>query len=185
LNEFALPRAVVDFENRSFVAWNPKFLEYTGLTDDELRNSNSEGLLSFGESWFPLAGETDAQKVEYSACVAKRPFGESAAPGFVVRSHDKIGYVMLDVFGSSSAQFEQGQTVGREEERNRINQAFHEEVSSSIIAALFLIQTAKSELEDAGSPQAQIVAKASDILTETTEKIAEVLDEPDEKEAKS
>jgi hypothetical protein len=175
----------MDFERRSFVAWNPKFLQYTGLTEDEIKTSKPEELLSFGESWFSLSSETDAQKVEYSTCAAKRLFGESAGPGFVVRSRDKIGYLMLDVFGSSSARFEQGHAVGREEERSRIIKAFHEEVSSSIMAALFLIQTAKSELKEADSPQAEIVSKASAILTETTEKIADVLSEPDDKEAKS
>ena len=44
-----------------------------------------------------------------------------------------------------------------------------------MIAALFLIETAKSELEEAGLPQAEAVSKASDKLTETTEKIADVL----------
>jgi signal transduction histidine kinase len=86
---------------------------------------------------------------------------------------------MLDVFDSPSAQFEQGRKVGQEEERNRVVQAFHEEVSSSIIAALFLMETAKSELKEAGLPQAQAVSKAWDILTETTEKIADVLRAPD------
>jgi len=46
-----------------------------------------------------------------------------------------------------------------------------------MIAALFLIETAKIELEAAGLPQAEVVAKASDILTETTEKIALVVGE--------
>jgi signal transduction histidine kinase len=82
---------------------------------------------------------------------------------------------MVDVFNSSSVQFEQGRLLGREEELNRINKAFHDEVSSSIVAALFLIETAKGELEQAGLPQAEMVEKASDILTETTEKISEVL----------
>jgi signal transduction histidine kinase len=83
---------------------------------------------------------------------------------------------MLDVFGASSAQFEQGRVFGREEERNRITKTFHDEISSSIVAALFLIESAKTELEQAGLPQAEVVAKASDILTETTEKIAAALD---------
>ena len=48
-----------------------------------------------------------------------------------------------------------------------------------MIAALFLIETAKNKLEEAGSPQAEPVSKASQILTETTEKIAEVLSNPD------
>jgi hypothetical protein len=54
-----------------------------------------------------------------------------------------------------------------------------QEVSSSMIAALFLIETAKSELEDAGLPQAEAVSKASDILAETTEKIGHVIGEAD------
>ena len=174
LNEFALPRAIVDFEARSFVAWNPRFLEHTGFSEDEMKSSKPEELLTFGESWSPLSGESEGQQVEYIACAARRPSGADPAPGFAVRSHSKIGYVMLDVFGPQ-AQFEQGRTTGREEERNRVTLAFHEEVSSSIIAALFLIETARSELEDAGAPQADAVSKASEILTETTEKIADVL----------
>ena len=82
---------------------------------------------------------------------------------------------MLDVSDSTTAQFEQGRIAGREEERNRIIKAYDEEVASSMIAALFLIETAKSELEEAGLPQAETVSKASDKLAETTEKIAEVL----------
>ena len=86
---------------------------------------------------------------------------------------------MLDVFGSPSAQFQEGHTIGREEEHNRIKKAFHDEVSSPMMAALFLIQAAKIELEKAGSPQAEAVSKASDLLTETAERIANVLNEGD------
>ena len=86
---------------------------------------------------------------------------------------------MLDAFDSPAAQFEKGRNAGREEERNRIVRTFHEEVSSSMIAALFLIETAKSELEEAGLPQAEAVSKASGILAETTEKMAHVVEEAD------
>lgn len=177
-----MPRAIVDFERHSFVAWNSKFLEHTGLSEDEIRVSKPEDLLILGDSWFPLQDETEGQRVEYIGCTAKRLFRGDPTQGFVVRSHSKIGYVMLDAFSSPSAQFEQGRNLGQEEERNRIVRAFHEEVSSSIIAALFLIETAKTELEEAGLPQAEAVSKASDILAETTEKIANVLTEPDKNE---
>jgi hypothetical protein len=183
LNEFALPRAIVDFDRHSFVAWNPKFLEHTGLSEDEVRTSKAEELLTFGESWLPLPDERGGQTVEYNACTAKRPDGADPAPGYAVRSHGKIGYVMLDIFDSSSGQFEDGRKAGQVEERDRITKAFHEEVSTSIIAALFLIETAKSELEEAGSPQAEIVAKASDILAEATVKIAQVFGEADRSSA--
>ena len=147
----------MDFERHSFVAWNPRFLEHTGFSEDEMKSSKAEELLTFGESWFPLS-DIKGQTVEYIACAAKRPFGADPAPGFAVRSHGKIGYVMLDIFDSSSAQFEQGRNVGHEEERNRIIKTFQQEVSSSMIAALFLIETAKSELEEAGLPQAEAVS---------------------------
>ena len=177
LNEFALPRAIVDFDRDSFVAWNSKFLEQTGFSEDEMKYSKPEELLDFGESWFPLSEEREGQTVEYIACAARRPFGADPAPGFAVKSQGKIAYLMLDVFDSSSGQFQQGRNIGREEERNRIVKTYHEEVSSSMIAALFLIEKAKSELEDAGLPQAEAVSKASDILAETTEKIAHVIGE--------
>lgn len=175
LDEFALPRAIVNFEQSSFVAWNPKFLEQTGYSQEEIKIIQLEEVLTVGESWSPLPDDTDSQKAEYAGCAVKKSLGEPPVPGFIVRTHSKIGYLMLDVFNSSSVQFEQGRLFGREEELNRINKAFHDEVSSSIVAALFLIETAKGELEQAGLPQAEMVERASDILTETTEKISEVL----------
>jgi hypothetical protein len=177
LNEFALPRAIVDFDRDSFVAWNSKFLQQTGFSEGEMKSSKPEELLVFGESWFPLSEEREGQTVEYTACTARRSFGADPAPGFAVRSQGKIAYLMLDVFDPSSAQFQQGRNIGREEERNRIVKTYHEEVSSSMIAALFLIEKAKSELEEAGLPQAEAVSKASDILAETTEKLAQVIGE--------
>jgi hypothetical protein len=179
LNEFALPRAILDFDHHTFMAWNSRFLEQTGFSENEMKSSTWDELLTLGDSWLPISDDRRGLQAEYVTCHARRPFGGHPAPGFVVRSHGKIGYAMLDVFDSSSAQFEQGRHAGREAERNRIVKAFHEEVSSSIIAALFLIETAKSELEEAGLPQAEAVSKASDILTETTEKIGQIIREAD------
>ena len=163
----------MNFESHAFVAWNPKFLERTGLSDHELRPLKLEEILRLGDSWSPVSGE-DANGVEYVPCVARRLLGEGSLPGFVIRNGSRLGYVMLHDFGAS-AQFEQGKTLALEEERNRIAKAFHDEVSSSMLAALFLIETAKNELEEAGLPQAKVVAQASDILAETAEKIADVV----------
>jgi hypothetical protein len=175
LNEFALARAIVDFERRSFVAWNPKFLEQTGYSEDEIKSAELAELLLLENSWIPLSDNEGEGKVEFISCAVRRLFGADPAPGYVVRTAGKIGYVMLDLSEAPPAQFEKGRLAGREEERNRIIKAYHEEVASSMISALFLIETAKSELEEAELPQAEVVSKASEILTETTEKIAEVL----------
>lgn len=163
----------MNLENHAFIGWNPKFLECTGCSDDELKTIKLEDILTLGESWFPVS-EKEENPAEYIGCTTKRASAENSLRGFVVRNRGRIGYVMLDSFGSS-AEFEQGRTVGREDERNRIAKAFHDEVSSSMLAALFLVEAAKTELEDAGLPQAEIVAKASEILAETTEKIVAVV----------
>jgi PAS domain-containing protein len=55
LNRFALPRAIVNFEQGSFVAWNPKFLEQTGLSEEEIKAVQLEELLTIGGSWLPLS----------------------------------------------------------------------------------------------------------------------------------
>jgi len=89
LNEFALPRAIVDFERHSFVAWNPRILEPYGLFPRRNETSKAEELLTFDASWFPLSDEREGQTVEYIACLARRPFGAGPAPGFAVRSHGK------------------------------------------------------------------------------------------------
>jgi hypothetical protein len=164
LNEFALPRAIVDFERDAFVAWNSKFIEQTGYSEGELQSAKPGELFTLAESWFPLSGAKEGQTVEFISTAAKRAFNADPAPAYVVRSHGKFGYVMLDAFDSPSAQFNQGQAAGRDEERNRIVQAYHEEVSSSMIAALFLIETAKSALQEAELPQTEAVSKASDML---------------------
>jgi hypothetical protein len=178
LSEFALPRAIVDFERSAFVAWNPRFLERTGSSEDEIKSAKPLELLAFDEPWSPLSDENEVEKVEFISCSVRRPFDADPVPGCIVRSQTRIGYVMLDVFASPSRQFDQGRIAGREEERNRIIKAYHEEVSSSMIAALFLVERAKSELEEAGLPQAEAVSKASEKLTETTQKIADVLTNP-------
>jgi hypothetical protein len=175
LNEFALPRAIVDFERDAFVAWNSKFIEQTGYSEDKLKSAKPGELITFSGTWLPLSDEKKGQAVEFISSAAKRAFNGDPAPAYIVRSHSKFGYVMLHTFDPLSAQFGQGQAAGRDEERNRIVQAYYEEVSSSMIAALFLIETAKSELEEADLPQTEAVSKASDMLKEATDKIAHVL----------
>jgi hypothetical protein len=54
LSEFALPRAIVNFKPNAFVAWNPRFLERTGSSEDEIKSGKLEELPAFEESWLPL-----------------------------------------------------------------------------------------------------------------------------------
>ena len=43
------PELIVDFDSHSFVARSSKFLEQTGLSEEEMKSSKPEELLIFGE----------------------------------------------------------------------------------------------------------------------------------------
>jgi signal transduction histidine kinase len=89
--------------------------------------------------------------------------------------------MLRDMEPTTSTKFEQGRLVGQEQERIRIVQMFHDEVSSGMLAALFKIQMAKEKLESANSPDVEPVAQASEMLSEAIEKMEEVLEEKKEK----
>ena len=55
--------------------------------------------------------------------------------------------MLHDIEPTTSTKFEQGRLVGQEQERQRIAQTFHHEVSSGMLGALFKIQLAKEKLE--------------------------------------
>ena len=76
----------MDFERGSFVAWNPRFLEQTGFSEDEMKSAKPEDLLAFGESWFPLSDKKEGQPVDFIPCAVRRSFDADPAPGYVVRS---------------------------------------------------------------------------------------------------
>ncbi|MEY2615927.1 MAG: hypothetical protein QOH78_1700, partial [Verrucomicrobiota bacterium] len=56
----------MDFKSHSFLAWNPRFLEQTGFSEDEVKLSKPEELFTFSDSWIPLSEKTDGQRVEYA-----------------------------------------------------------------------------------------------------------------------
>jgi signal transduction histidine kinase len=83
---------------------------------------------------------------------------------------------MIDDAESHSAEFEQGRLMGEQEERARIIKLFHDEVSSTMIAALFAVEAAKNALDAQNLPEVQELEKASEVLTEAVEKTADVLE---------
>jgi hypothetical protein len=177
LNEFALPRAVVDFDRRHFVAWNKRFLARTGYSEEEIKALDPGKTIIEGELNFLPPDEGDNPTAKIFPVALRVPARSSAVPGHLVRPEGKFGYLMLhDVEPTASTKFEQGRLVGQEQERVRIVQAFNDEVSSGVLAALFKIRMAKERLASSESPESEPVAQASEMLTEAIEKMDEVLE---------
>jgi signal transduction histidine kinase len=177
LNESLVPRAIADFDRRLFIAWNTTFLERTGYSEDRVRVIRPEEIIVLGEVRFPLTSGSDHQFAEFITCAVRTTLQPAAVPGHVVKSLGGLGYLMIhDTESFASAEFEQGRLVGQEEERARIVRMFHDEVSSTMLAALFAVESAKSLLGTPNSPPAESIAKASDLLSEAVDKISQVLE---------
>jgi signal transduction histidine kinase len=176
LDEFALPRAVVDSPGKRFVGWNKTFLKSTGFTEEELRGLEPEQIISESESAFSPADALDNPDVKFYPVAVRAAKEVAAVPGYLVKSSGDLGYLMLEELDPNvSTAFEQGRLVGKEQQRTRIAQLFHEELSSDLLAAIFKIHLAKQKLEASGSPDAQQVAEASEILSEAIDKMVDAL----------
>ena len=177
LNEFALPRAIVDFDRLRFVAWNTKFLGRTGYSEEEIKTLDSGKAILQGDSVFFPPDEGENPTAEFVAFAVRVPGRTAAVPGNLVRSKGNLGYLMLsDIEPTASTKFEQGRLVGQEQGRVRILQMFHDEVSSGLLGAVFKVQMAKEKLESSHLSEAGPVTEASEMLSEAVEKIGDVLE---------
>jgi signal transduction histidine kinase len=176
LDEFALARAVVDSSGKRFVGWNKTFLTRTGFTQEELRALEPGQIISESESAFPPADALESSDVKFYPVAVRAAKEVAAVPGYLVKSSSDFGYLMLEELDPNvSTTFEQGRLVGKEQQRTRIAQLFHEELSSDLLAAVFKIHLVKQKLEASGSPNAQQVAEASEILSEAIDKMVDAL----------
>jgi signal transduction histidine kinase len=176
LDEFALPRAVVDSSGKRFVGWNETFLKRTGFTEEELRDLEPEQIISESESAFSPADASENPDVKFYPVAVRAAKEVAAVPGYLVKSSGDFGYLMLEELDPNvSTTFEQGRLVGKEQQRARIAQMFHEEISSNLLAAIFKIHLVKQKLEASASPDAQQVAEASEILSEAIDKMVDAL----------
>jgi signal transduction histidine kinase len=172
----SLPRAIVDFTNQRFIAWNTTFLERAGYSEDRIKAIKPEEIIVLSDSRFPLPSDNGRLSAEFIVCVVKTISQSAALPGHVVKSAGRFGYLMVHDAESNSAEFEQGRLVGQHEERARIVKLFHDEVSSTMMAALFAVEAAKNALEAQNLPEVQELEKASELLSEAVEKTADVLE---------
>ena len=176
LEEFALPRAVADLAEEQFLAWNRAFLERTGYSEEELRVLRPGQVFIQGEqTLFPGEAAGDPSANFYAIAVRTTKNG-AALPGRLMKSKQNLGYLMLEELNPEApAKFEQGRLVGKEEERVRITQIFQEELAPSLMAVVFNLELLELKLEAAGSPHLRQAMQAAQLLSETTEKITEIL----------
>jgi hypothetical protein len=177
LNEFALSRAIVDFDRKRFVAWNNRFLTRTGYSEEEIKSIQPDKIVIESDSRFSSPNEGDNPSAEFVPVAVRTATANAAEPGHLVRSRHNLGYLMLNEGSIASNEFEQGRLVGKEQERMRIVRMFHEEISSGMLGAVFKIHQAQEKLNAVSSPEAETVSEASELLSDAIEKMSAVMDD--------
>ena len=72
---------------------------------------------------------------------------------------------------AASSEFEQGQALGREQERERLSTYFHSQLAPDLLALTFAIESVRAELETENHPAGLKLKEVLDRLSEIIEPI--------------
>ena len=175
LEQFGLPGAIANLNQQRFVAWNAIFLEQTGFSESEINMLNVGTTVVLSDSTILELGGTEKYSPGLIPCVVRTALGLSVLPGYIQRSQDGFAHLILRPTQSiSESEFRYWELVGREKERIRIRQIFHDDVFSPILTAVFAIAAAKESTNAA--EQTESLQRASDLLTSTFEVVGAALE---------
>jgi hypothetical protein len=71
LNESSLPRAIADFRQHSFVAWNSTFLQKTGYSESRIKVIKPEDIIVLGDLRFQLPSGSNYPAAEFITCAIR------------------------------------------------------------------------------------------------------------------
>jgi len=178
LERLGLPSAIADLNEQRFVAWNAVFLEQADFSESEMSMVTVSSTIVVTNSTILNAGGPGKYSAGLIPCIVRAALVCSVAPGYIQRSQDGFLHIIL---GSSRSiterDFEYLELVGREKERIRIQQIFHDDVFSPILTAVFAITAAKDATNAA--EQTEFLQNASDLLISTFEMVGAALEGKD------
>ena len=139
--------------------WNQAFHKRARVSDIELAQARLTSLILLDESCSGLALQHhDSEHViRFVPCVLKKSLTNEWVPGRALRRKDGILLVMLDLPVGDVAfwGFIHGRLIGREEERQRTRQFFHDIFSSKLLVASFAAHEIYQSLVAKGAQEAE------------------------------
>ena len=182
LEHFSLPAALGNLKDDSLVFWNQAFQQRAGISDVELTQARLASLILLDEGYSGLALEdNDPERVvRFVPCVLKRSLTNEWVTGRALRRKDGILLAMLDLpVGDVAFEgFIHGHLIGREEERQRTRQFFHDILSSKLLIASFAAHEIYQSLIAKGAPEAEEQARITKLLGELIDDICHTFAEP-------
>ena len=182
LEHFFLPAALGNIKDDAFVVWNRAFEKRAGVSEKVLAQAQLTSLLLLDESYGGSALQDPIldHVVRFVPCVLKKPVTDELVHGRALRRNDGCLLAMLDL-PTGDAAFEgfiHGRFVGREEERNRTRQFFHDILSSKILVASFIAHEIYQRLAANGAEEAEEMGRVTKLLRETIHDISHGFEEP-------
>ena len=182
LEHFFLPAALCSIKDDALVVWNRAFQKRAGVSEKELAQARLTSLLLLDESYggSVLQDQDPEHVVRFVPCVLKKPLTNELVHGRALRRSDGCLLAMLGL-PTGDAAFEgfiHGRFVGREEERNRTRQFFHDILSSKILVASFIAHELYQRLAANGAEEAKELGRVTKLLQETIDDISYGFEEP-------
>ena len=182
LEHFSLPAALGDLKDDALVFWNQAFQKRAGVSDIELAQARLTSLILLDESYSGLALQHhDSEHViRFVPCVLKKSLTNQWVPGRALRRKDGMLLAMLDLpVGDVAFEgFIHGHLIGREEERQRTRQFFHDILSSKLLVASFAAHEIYQSLVAKGAQEAEEQARVTKLLRELIDNISRTFEEP-------
>jgi len=173
LEHVYLPVVLGNTETDALLVWNSAFQTRVGLSENELACTSFASLLILEESARnPVTQGGHAEHDDILLpCVLKTPL--TNVYGQALRCDDGMLLAMLDVtiWDLASRGFDQGRSIGCEEERNRTRHLFHDVLSSKILVASFIAHKIHQKLAASGAKEAEDLARLTKPLQEAIETI--------------
>jgi hypothetical protein len=182
LEHFSLPAALGNLKDNALVFWNQAFQKRAGVSDIELAQARLTSLILLDESYSGLALQhhDSEHAIRFVPCVLKKSLTNEWVPGRALRRKDGILLAMLDLpVGDVAFEgFIHGHLIGREEERQRTRQFFHDILSSKLLVASFAAHEIYQSLVAKGAQEAEEQARVTKLLRELIDDISHTFAEP-------
>src|SRR6202035_279007 len=177
-----LPAAFCSIQDDALVIWNRAFQKRVGVSEKDLAQTRLRSLILLDESYggSVLQDQDLDHVVRFVPCVLKKPLTNELVHGCALRRNDGWVLAMLGLPTGDVAfeGFIHGRFVGREEERNRTRQFFHDILSSKILIASFIAHEIYQRLVAKGAEEAKELGRITKLLQETIHDISHGFEEP-------
>ena len=182
LDHFSLPAALGNLKDDALVFWNHTFQKRAGFSEIELAQARLSSLILLDESYSGLVvpAHDPENVVRFVPCVLKKSLSNEWVPGRALRREDGILLAMLDLpVGDIAFEgFIHGHLLGRQEERDRTRQFFHDILSSKLLVASFVAHEIYQSLAAKGAQEAGEQARITKLLRELIDNISRTFEEP-------